>query len=132
MISYKQSDIKFSWEKNKNDLLPEEEPPMPRICGYVKEGTESDNNFENNDDEITKWTIDQHRHKRQIDQYEYNRTKTRCPLLLVADYRFFQEMGASNTKTTINYLVSINKYKSFLRTYNNNFPNHSFHSLSSS
>lgn len=43
--------------------------------------------------------------KRQSD-YEYTPTKTRCPLLLVADYRFFQEMGASNTKTTISYLVS--------------------------
>lgn len=45
------------------------------------------------------------RKKRQADQYEYTPTKTRCPLLLVADYRFFQEMGGSNTKTTINYLV---------------------------
>lgn len=44
------------------------------------------------------------RMKRQSD-YEYTPTKTRCPLLLVADYRFFQEMGASNTKTTISYLV---------------------------
>lgn len=44
--------------------------------------------------------------KRQSD-YEYTPTKTRCPLLLVADYRFFQEMGASNTKTTISYLVRI-------------------------
>lgn len=46
------------------------------------------------------------RYKRQADQYEYTPTKTRCPLLLVADYRFFQEMGSGNTKTTINYLVS--------------------------
>lgn len=45
------------------------------------------------------------RMKRQADLYEYTPTKTRCPLLLVADYRFFQEMGAGNTKTTINYLV---------------------------
>lgn len=45
--------------------------------------------------------------KRQSDQYEYTPTKTRCPLLLVADYRFFQEMGGGNTKTTINYLVKI-------------------------
>lgn len=45
------------------------------------------------------------RDKRQADQYEYTPTKTRCPLLLVADYRFFQEMGGGNTKTTINYLV---------------------------
>lgn len=47
------------------------------------------------------------RKKRQADQYEYTPTKTRCPLLLVADYRFFQEMGGGNTKTTINYLVYI-------------------------
>lgn len=46
------------------------------------------------------------RRRRQADQYEYTPTKTRCPLLLVADYRFFQEMGSGNTKTTINYLVS--------------------------
>lgn len=45
------------------------------------------------------------RKKRQAEQYEYTPTKTRCPLLLVADYRFYQEMGGSNTKTTINYLV---------------------------
>lgn len=51
-------------------------------------------------------TSKQRRHKRQADQYEYTPTKTRCPLLLVADYRFFQEMGSGNTKTTINYLVS--------------------------
>lgn len=52
---------------------------------------------DHNDNEVRK--------KRQAEQYEYTPTKTRCPLLLVADYRFYQEMGGSNTKTTINYLV---------------------------
>jgi disintegrin and metalloproteinase domain-containing protein 17 len=47
------------------------------------------------------------RNKREAEQYEYTPTKTRCPLLLVADYRFYQEMGGSNTKTTITYLVRI-------------------------
>lgn len=102
MITYKQSDIKFSWEKENVG----QEEPRARICGYVKEGAELEGMDENESDDVNKWTVDQNRHKRQIDQYEYNRTKTRCPLLLVADYRFFQEMGASNTKTTINYLVS--------------------------
>lgn len=51
-------------------------------------------------------TTEKSREKRQADQYEYTPTKTRCPLLLVADYRFFQEMGGGNTKTTINYLVN--------------------------
>lgn len=53
------------------------------------------------------------RAKRQTETYEYTPTKTRCPLLLVADYRFYQEMGASSTKTTINYLVRAQ------RTYEN-------------
>lgn len=48
---------------------------------------------------------DQHKRVKRQSDYEYTPTKTRCPLLLVADYRFFQEMGASNTKTTISYLV---------------------------
>lgn len=103
MITYKQSDINFSWNSDKMSS----DASKSRICGYVKEGAELEENDEHEDEDITKWTVDQHRQKRQIDQYEYNRTKTRCPLLLVADYRFFQEMGASNTKTTINYLVSI-------------------------
>lgn len=53
--------------------------------------------------------LHERRVKRQIDgydAYEPKPNKTRCPLLLVADYRFFQEMGGSDTKTTINYLVN--------------------------
>lgn len=57
-----------------------------------------------------------HRHRRQTDQYEYTPTKTRCPLLLVADYRFFQEMGSGNTKTTINYLVNSLAFYSLLKS----------------
>lgn len=105
MIAYKSSDIKLSWEHA--HLGPNE--VGPKTCGYVKEGLE----LESADDddggysEPSPWLSSNHREKRQIDQYEYTPTKTRCPLLLVADYRFFTEMGASNTKTTINYLVSI-------------------------
>lgn len=123
MISYKQSDIKFSWDQDFKFLNEQKS----RICGYVKEGAElemnDDDNNNNVEDQSAKWTIEQHRHKRQIDQYEYNRTKTRCPLLLVADYRFFQEMGGSNTKTTINYLVclSLNYFWYLLKcTFNKN------------
>lgn len=60
------------------------------------------------------------RYKRQADQYEYTPTKTRCPLLLVADYRFFQEMGSGNTKTTINYLVSCNEFEVYRKNMNSN------------
>lgn len=102
MITYKQSDIKFSWDP---ENLPEDYG-TPRMCAYVKEGVELDDN-----------TTDHHIEKRQIDQYEYKLTKTRCPLLLVADYRFFQEMGGSNTKTTINYLVSVIYYYNLIIIY---------------
>lgn len=44
--------------------------------------------------------------RQQAEPYNFNGDKTRCPLLLVADYRFFREMGGSNYKTTVNYLVS--------------------------
>lgn len=119
MITYRSSDIKLSWAHSKDN---------PRVCGYIKEGKEleDDNEIDRENlesiheqlekDKYTKdhnghdntVTIDNqnHRVKRQSD-YEYTPTKTRCPLLLVADYRFFQEMGASNTKTTISYLISL-------------------------
>lgn len=45
------------------------------------------------------------RHTNSDDAYESKPTNTRCSLLLVADYRFFQRMGGSNTTTTVNYLV---------------------------
>ena len=32
---------------------------------------------------------------------------SRCSLMLVADYRFFKEMGGSSTKTTVSYLISL-------------------------
>ncbi|KAG8228545.1 hypothetical protein J437_LFUL009002 [Ladona fulva] len=102
MISYKASDVQYSWEAHHAEADPNGEPP--RTCGYVKEGLEVEEDEVDKKHEgetpLTRW-------KRQSDQYEYTPTKTRCPLLLVADYRFYQEMGGSNTKTTINYLISL-------------------------
>ncbi|XP_050317201.1 ADAM 17-like protease isoform X3 [Bactrocera neohumeralis] len=103
MVAYRVSDVKLNWNKHGNG------GQMP--CGYIKEGLEletvdmADDNMDghlHHENDITK-----SRRKRQADQYEYTPTKTRCPLLLVADYRFFQEMGGGNTKTTINYLISL-------------------------
>ncbi|EDS26112.1 ADAM 17 [Culex quinquefasciatus] len=127
MIAYKASDIKFSWDQV--DAVGGEMGGVPKTCGYVKEGLELEANDDDDDDDGDEeedgerpdpddipsvWTAAtvsaaelKSRKKRQADQYEYTPTKTRCPLLLVADYRFFQEMGGSNTKTTINYLISL-------------------------
>lgn len=103
MVAYKSSDVKL----HKNDA-----GAVPKTCGYIKEGLELENN-EGGDELDNELHL---REKRQSDQYEYTPTKTRCPLLLVADYRFFQEMGGGNTKTTINYLVGMPKrlFSSFL------------------
>lgn len=105
MITYKQSDVKFTWD---HSSLPPDQVG-PKVCGYVKEGIELES-----DEDLEPDFQTNARQKRQIDQYEYTPTKTRCPLLLVADYRFFQEMGGSNTKTTINYLVISFFNKTFL------------------
>lgn len=96
MVAYKASDVKLSWENHEHS-----EHFEPGKCGYIKEGAELETDEDDEEPEHNG-----HRAKRQADQYEYTPTKTRCPLLLVADYRFFQEMGSSNTKTTISYLVS--------------------------
>lgn len=95
MVAYRTSDVKLNWRDHNGSDKNTGGAPM--TCGYVKEGLE----LESDDDEAE----NHNRIKRQADQYEYTPTKTRCPLLLVADYRFFQEMGGGNTKTTINYLV---------------------------
>ncbi|XP_034117368.1 ADAM 17-like protease isoform X2 [Drosophila albomicans] len=93
MVAYKTSDVKL----NQHDA----QGIVPKTCGYIKEGRELESNdIDDNAEHLA-------REKRQADQYEYTPTKTRCPLLLVADYRFFQEMGGGNTKTTINYLISL-------------------------
>ncbi|XP_062559686.1 ADAM 17-like protease [Armigeres subalbatus] len=118
MIAYKASDIKFSWDDVA--AVGGEMGGVPKTCGYIKEGAELEGSGDEEDgmgfnDMPSVWTaeaegddkVNKKRTKRQADQYEYTPTKTRCPLLLVADYRFFQEMGGSNTKTTINYLISL-------------------------
>ncbi len=115
MVAYKASDVKLSWDHDHS----EENHFTPGKCGYVKEGLEleSDDDDDFEEPEVEAYGgdgKDEHnkkaRSKRQADLYEYTPTKTRCPLLLVADYRFFQEMGSSNTKTTISYLVSEKKF----------------------
>lgn len=106
MIVYKASDVKLSWEHYQDGQGHTH--GAPKTCGYIKEGEELYNDDENNNDILK--NNEKNRTKRQTETYEYTPTKTRCPLLLVADYRFYQEMGASSTKTTINYLVKSYKF----------------------
>ena len=104
MITYKESDIISSSEDD--NLRTDQNKPM--TCGYVKEEAfDSEENVMESDDELD--ANSSHLHRRKRDGYEYDDvlTKTRCSLLLVADYRFFSEMGGNNSKTTTYYLVRL-------------------------
>ncbi|XP_060873090.1 ADAM 17-like protease isoform X1 [Metopolophium dirhodum] len=96
MVTYKASDVRLSWEHSD---LNQHKP-----CAYVKEDAEVET-VDDDDDHLNSII----RSKRDADSYDYmiTPTRTRCPLLLVADYRFFREMGGGDTKTTINYLISL-------------------------
>ena len=73
-----------------------------KVCDYVVEnGTASEDQIHDEGDELVS-----RRSKRSSDLYMDLR-QTRCPLLLVADYRFFSEMGGGSSKTTVNYLISL-------------------------
>lgn len=92
MITYRESDVKLSWENFDLDL------------GHFFQRENATDGIES----ATDWVLQGHsRNKRQTNEngnLEFK--KTRCPLLLVADYRFYREMGGGNNRTTINYLVN--------------------------
>ena len=81
MIVYKESDV----------IHPEKTEPdfnLPRTCGYVKENTENENDNEEDDFDEDKYVQSLNRTKRQVTgELFLDMRQTRCPLLLVADYR---------------------------------------------
>ncbi|XP_037079638.1 ADAM 17-like protease [Pollicipes pollicipes] len=95
MITYRGSDVE-------EPETPASHLPPTSHCAYVRE----DGNATG-----PEWSKEDGPHvraKRQTTEaYTFNMLKTRCPLLLVADYRFYKDMGGSSTKTTINYLISL-------------------------
>jgi disintegrin and metalloproteinase domain-containing protein 17 len=101
MITYKGSDVQYSWEEESDEVGG---PDLP-ICAYIKEGNATVDGPEPDYDMILKrWRRDLSMERRSA---IVRPQKTRCPLLLVADYRFYREMGGSSNKSTINYLISL-------------------------
>jgi len=47
-----------------------------------------------------------HRNRRATSQCTRSKSQPVCPLLVVADYRFYRGMGGSNLQRTTSYLVS--------------------------
>lgn len=117
MIAYRGSDVKHTWE---------DQPPNfkgQKICDYVKVENETQENdepeeewIENNGisdemDIFSEEVFDEAPRSRvrrqQAEGSDEDVVKSRCTLLLIADYHFFREMGGSNYKATINYIISL-------------------------
>uniref|UniRef100_A0A6Q2XE96 ADAM metallopeptidase domain 17b n=1 Tax=Esox lucius TaxID=8010 RepID=A0A6Q2XE96_ESOLU len=79
----------------------------PKVCGYIHAGSEDLLPQSAGVREIQKQkpaSIDSlHREKRS----SYNHKRNTCPLLLVADYRFFKHMGRGEESITLNYLIEL-------------------------
>ncbi|KAM9354621.1 disintegrin and metalloproteinase domain-containing protein 17 [Pholidichthys leucotaenia] len=77
---------------------------QPSVCGYVganhgnllPDDVRAAPDQEDEDDSVL-------RSKRQV----YDHRKNTCPLLLVADHRFFRHMGREEESTTLNYLIEL-------------------------
>ncbi|XP_028294724.1 disintegrin and metalloproteinase domain-containing protein 17a isoform X2 [Gouania willdenowi] len=80
----------------------------PKVCGYIHADTSdllSQTARSNRDvPEVLVWEQENHRReKRQA----HDHRKNTCPLLLVADYRFFKHMGREQESVTLNYLIEL-------------------------
>lgn len=78
----------------------------PKVCGYVH-GAAQDLLPEEARRAVAEEEEEEgephQREKRQV----HNHKKNTCPLLLVADYRFFKHMGRGEESTTLNYLIEL-------------------------
>ncbi|XP_071744332.1 LOW QUALITY PROTEIN: ADAM 17-like protease [Lepeophtheirus salmonis] len=98
MIAYKESDALLSW----NVPHPLTQKLPEKVCDFIKEGNDSQIIHSDDDEEDFVLLSRSKRHNEYM-----SLRQTRCPLLLVADYRFYKEMGGSSSKTTVNYLISL-------------------------
>ncbi|XP_048083563.1 disintegrin and metalloproteinase domain-containing protein 17a isoform X4 [Alosa alosa] len=77
----------------------------PKVCGYVN--TEAQDLLPEQARVTGREEGDKeplHREKRAA---AHDHKKNTCPLLLVADYRFFRHMGRGEESTTLNYLIEL-------------------------
>ncbi|XP_069008393.1 disintegrin and metalloproteinase domain-containing protein 17a isoform X1 [Embiotoca jacksoni] len=80
----------------------------PKVCGYIHaeakdllpQAARRDWEGQREEDQAKEH---HHREKRQVHDHK----KNTCPLLLVADYRFFSHMGRGQESVTLNYLIEL-------------------------
>ncbi|XP_041668557.1 disintegrin and metalloproteinase domain-containing protein 17a [Cheilinus undulatus] len=80
----------------------------PKVCGYVHAEAEdllpeTARSYWDGMEEVDQGKEYHHREKRQT----HDPKKNTCPLLLVADYRFFKHMGRGQESVTLNYLIEL-------------------------
>ncbi|KAM4625485.1 disintegrin and metalloproteinase domain-containing protein 17a [Polymixia lowei] len=75
----------------------------PKVCGYVHAEAQELLPQAARVDSEGRVEEPHHREKRQA----HNHKKNTCPLLLVADYRFFKHMGRGEESVTLNYLIEL-------------------------
>ncbi|KAK5857447.1 hypothetical protein PBY51_010695 [Eleginops maclovinus] len=80
----------------------------PKVCGYIHAEAkdllpQTARRSLDGEEEVDREKGFLHREKRQAHDHK----KNTCPLLLVADYRFFEHMGRSQESVTLNYLIEL-------------------------
>ncbi|XP_034431919.1 disintegrin and metalloproteinase domain-containing protein 17a isoform X1 [Hippoglossus hippoglossus] len=79
----------------------------PKVCGYVHAADmdllPKPTRRDWDGQEVEQKEESHHREKRQAHDHK----KNTCPLLLVADYRFFRHMGRGQESVTLNYLIEL-------------------------
>ncbi|XP_068608202.1 disintegrin and metalloproteinase domain-containing protein 17a, partial [Brachionichthys hirsutus] len=80
----------------------------PKVCGYIHAGgkdllPQTARRDWDEQEELEPEKAHHHRDKRQTHEHK----KNTCPLLLVADYRFFEHMGRGQESVTLNYLIEL-------------------------
>ncbi|XP_010733184.2 disintegrin and metalloproteinase domain-containing protein 17a isoform X2 [Larimichthys crocea] len=80
----------------------------PKVCGYVHAESkdllpQTAREDWDGQEEVNQEKEYHHRAKRQA----HDHRKNTCPLLLVADYRFFRHMGRGQESVTLNYLIEL-------------------------
>ncbi|XP_076849267.1 disintegrin and metalloproteinase domain-containing protein 17 isoform X2 [Brachyhypopomus gauderio] len=76
----------------------------PKVCGYVT--TPASQLLPESVRTASALEEEEEEHLRERRQ-PVDHSKNTCPLLLVADYRFFRHMGRKEESTTINYLIEL-------------------------
>ncbi|KAK3755747.1 hypothetical protein QZH41_019973, partial [Actinostola sp. cb2023] len=92
MIAYRHSDVKFNFTSDN----PKNGQKKFSFCGHksppnINYGDSKDHNHD-------------HTHRSRRASLP---TKLRCPLVLVADYRFYENMGQKSKENTVNYMIGV-------------------------